>query len=177
MSATNRSFFGRIFGFGKRNGEVTSRTVISVKTIGDIPPVIEAKRLVGDGKVREAVVVLFNAAKNDYIRFYGVSSQESDTNRQFIIRSFKSFGVNITEAGFTDNFAILEKVNDPPVINDYKINQFNTLRKLTFFYLDFYEKTRFSDNFVPDAETVMEKLSDIYNYMDIVKLYFPGVET
>ena len=177
MSASNKSFFGRIFGMGKKNAPIGARTVVNVKTIGDIPPVVEAKRLVGDGKIKAAVIILYNAAKKDYIRFYGIDNPEGETNRQFIIRSFKSFGVEISEAGYTDNYAILEKVNDPPVINDYKINQFNTLWKLTLFYLDFYEKTRFSKDFVADAEIMMEKLSDIYNYMDVVKLYFTGVET
>ena len=177
MSASNKSFFGSIFGMGKKNAPAGARTVVNVKNIGDIPPVIEAKRLVGDGKIKAAVIVLYNAAKRDYIRFYGLNSPEGETNRQFIIRSFKSFGVEISEAGYTDNYAILEKVNDPPVINDYKINQFNTLRKLTFFYLDFYEKTRFSEDFVADAEVMMERLSDIYNYMDIVRLYFSGAGT
>ena len=177
MTAEHKGFLARLFSPRSENERHREeKTIFKVKTVSDIPPIIEARRLIGDYKVNEAIILLYNAVRSDYVRYFGGSTKDSETNRQFIISSFKKFGIDIDESGFTDNYAILNKINDSPPINDAAINQFNALRKLTNFYLDYYEKVRFSSGFHGDPEMLIEKVTDIYNYMDIIKLYFPSGE-
>jgi hypothetical protein len=178
MNSDRRGFFAKLFsGRSKNQKDQDEKTIFKVKTVSDIPPVVNARRLIGDYKVNEAIVLLYNSVRSDYVRYFGGSTNDSETNRQFIISSFKQFGIDIDESGFTDNYTILNKINDPPPINDAAVNQFNALRKLTTFYLDYYEKVRFSSGFHGDPEMLIEKVTDIYNYMDIIKLYFPSGET
>lgn len=167
-----KGVFARLFGFGKRKPTFSVNTEIRIRTVGDIPPMIEAKRLIGNGDANAAIVFIFNTAKKDYARFFGVRIDQNEPNRQFLIKSFTSFGIRIPEEGNLDNTVIQESVNNPPAINDKQINQFSALRKLTTFYIELYEGARFSSGFKGDPELIVERISDVYNYMDIPKLYF-----
>ncbi|MCL5437954.1 MAG: hypothetical protein M1148_02000 [Candidatus Thermoplasmatota archaeon] len=170
-----KGLFARLFGFGgAKRKNLRVETQYQIKSVADIPPLIEAKKLIGDNKAKEAIIKLFNAAKADYCKYYSVKEDRNEPNRQFLLRSFLQFGIKIPEEGNLDNIVIQDYINDPPVINDNMINQFSALRKLTNFYLEFYESAKFSDGFKGDTELIIEKISDIYNYMDIPTLYFSG---
>ena len=100
----------------------------------------------------------------------------TETNRQFIIRSLTEIGVEVPEYGYVDNHAIMDSMNSYVLTNISKSEKFNALKKLTSFYLEYYERTRFSENWNPDSETIIQRLEDIYSYMDIMKLYYAEVE-
>ena len=51
-------------------------------------------------------------------------------------------------------------------------NRAQALRKLLTFYLNFYEPARFAQEVSFDGDDLMNRFSEIYNYMDIMKLYF-----
>ena len=150
--------------------------VVEVKTIGDITPVIETRKLIGDNEYRKAIILAYNSAKSDYLRYFSESPVENESNRYFFIRSMKQFGIEIPETGYVDNHAIINSVSMTPKLGQEKLNQFNALKKLAMFYLDLYEKAKFSKNPAIDGDTIVKRLIDIYNYMDIAKLYFPDVE-
>lgn len=149
-----------------------SRTVIKVKTVGDIPPVMSARRQLGNGEVSRAIIEGYNSAKNDYIRQFNVEVDRSLTNRQFLIREFNSLGITMPEEGNLDNGVIVDLMERNVFISDTDKNRINALRKLTSFYIDFYERVRFSGNAKYDPAGVMEKLEEVYNYLDIMELYY-----
>ncbi|WP_393970633.1 hypothetical protein OXIME_000857 [Oxyplasma meridianum] len=162
----------------KKKNSVSSpvERIVEVKTIGDITPIVETRKLIGNQQYREAVILAYNSVKNDYIRYFSEPSVSNESNRYFFIRSLKAFGIEIPETGYVDNHAIVEAMASAPEPEEKLAEKLSALKKLTLFYLDLYEKARFSKDYVVDESTIVNKLIDIYNYMDIAKLYFPNVE-
>lgn len=165
-----RNIFGRIRKRKKVRQE--SRTVIKIKTVGDIPPVVSARRHLGNGETSRAIVEAYNSAKNDYIREFNVEVDRSLTNRQFLIREFNKVGIKIPEEGNLDNGLIVDLMGRNVFTSEYSKNRTDALRKLTTFYIDYYERVRFSGPVSDDPATIMEKLEDVYNYLDIMSLYY-----
>ncbi|MEM0155737.1 MAG: hypothetical protein QW597_03940 [Thermoplasmataceae archaeon] len=165
--------------FGSKNNKKNRlreevRTKIEVITIGDTPPIVEARKLIGENKTRDAVIGAFNAVKADYIRFFGLKNNGKETARRFLVRSFKDLGVEVPEEAMLDSVVFLDFVKTPPqnLPKDYD-NRYTVLKKITALCLNYYERAKFADpNFVDDGK-VLDKLEDIYTYMDITKLYFP----
>ena len=162
----------------KKRGAVENpvERIVEVKTIGDITPIVETRKLIGNEEYREAVILAYNSVKNDYIRYFSEAPVTNESNRYFFIRSLKKFGIEIPETGYVDNHAIVEAMASAPEPEEKLADKLSALKKLTLFYLDLYEKARFSKDYVVDESTIVDKLTDIYNYMDIAKLYFPNVE-
>jgi len=162
----------------KKKGAVENpvERIVEVKTIGDIEPIVETRKLVGNEEYREAVILAYNSVKKDYVRYFSESTVSNESNRYFFIRSLKQFGIVIPETGYVDNHAIVEAMAAAPEPEEKLADKLSALKKLTLFYLDMYEKARFSKDYVVDESTIMDRLTDIYNYMDIAKLYFPNVE-
>lgn len=161
-------FLARLFS-GQRK---TVDTVVEVKRVEDIPPIIEANRILLNQDYRRAISLLFKAMRADYSRFYISGIKESVQNRQFLIESYREFGMDLDRRAYTDNFYLVDAVAAPPPINEDKINQYNALRKLTYFYLDYYEPANYSISPVPNPETIMERATEFYSFLNIVKLYF-----
>lgn len=159
----------------KKGKELASsvKTVIEIKTVGDIPPIIEARQAISEGELNQAAINGFRTMKRDYIRYFRVNPYAGGSNRDFIIRTLSSLGVTVKENAFVDNLAILEAIDggEESVENDRA--KYNALRKLTRFYLEFYEKARFSHDLHGDGENIVDKMIEVYNYMDIMYLYFP----
>lgn len=150
--------------------------IVEVKTIGDIEPIVETRKLIGNEEYREAVILAYNSVKKDYVRYFSESAVSNESNRYFFIRSLKQFGIVIPETGYVDNHAIVEAMAAAPEPEEKLADKLSALKKLTLFYLDMYERARFSKDYMVDESTIMDRLTDIYNYMDIAKLYFPNVE-
>ncbi len=174
LNEMNEGFFARLK--KKKKIKRESRTVIKVKTVGDIPPVVSARRHLGDGDLNSAIIEGYNSAKNDYIREYNVEVQKSLTNRQFIINEFAVVGLKIPDEGNLDNNVITDNMNRNVLTSDTYKNRANALKKLATFYLDYYEKVRFSGPVSDDPAIVMDKLEGIYNYLDIMSLYYAELQ-
>lgn len=148
-------------------------TVVEVKTVGDIPPVLEAKKMIGEDDLSSAAKILFKAARDDYVRYFRVANSSSDGNRHFFISELSNFKVKVPEMGYVDNYTIMNSLeNIPDSEEDSTLNRVNSLKKLASFYLDYYEKARFLGECGFDGEELVAKFSEIYNYMDIMSLYF-----
>ncbi len=163
--------------FSKRKEKKTRdeiKTVVHVKTIGDIPPIVEARKDIGENNVRRAVIRGYLATKDDYIKFFGVKSQTNEGERAFIIRTLDSVGIKIPEEGYVDGKlikGIIETVN-----LENQLPKASALIKLASFMVNYYEVARYSDQNITDGENVLKMITEIYNYMDITKLYFPDGE-
>lgn len=162
---------------GKKPRTTTKKieTVVEVKTVGDIPPIVEARKSLGNGDIRGAIINGYKSVKADYIRFFNERGDLNESNRSFIIRSLKQFGLNIPEQGYLDNSAIIDGMNSFKEFSEEKEAKYNALKKISQFYLNLYEKARFSRDLKFEDEEIVEKMIDVYNYMDIMRLYFPDI--
>lgn len=159
----------------KRKSKFSSEgveTVVEVKTVGDIPPVLEARKQIGEDKMGAAATTLFNAARNDYQRYFNANASTNDGNRKFFITELQSFKVDVPEMGLVDNTTILDSLAQIEPESDDMINRISSLKKLASFFLNYYEKARYSNDPQFDGEELISRFSEIYNYMDIMKLYF-----
>ncbi len=163
----------------KKPKEQTSnvKTVIEIKTVGDIPPIVEARQKISDGELNEAAIDGYRALKRDYIRYFRVDPQANASNRDFIIRTLKDLGYEAGENASVDNTAILDLFNGGKDVDSAIKSKYSALKKLATFYLDYYEKARFSENLHGDGEDIVDRMIDVYNYMDIMYLYFPETST
>ena len=80
--------------------------------------------------------------------------------------------IKVPENGYVDSFTIMEAFDDVVTTEDDSKNRAQALRKLLTFYLNFYEPARFAQEVSFDGDDLMNRFSEIYNYMDIMKLYF-----
>ncbi len=159
----------------KRRSKFSSEgveTVVEVKTVGDIPPVLEARKLIGENDLNKAAQTLFKAARDDYSKYFRTGNNNGDGNRHFFINELASFKVKVQEIGYVDSSTILEAINQVNAEDENLANRINALKKLTSFYLNYYEKARFSSDYQFDGEELVSRFSEIYNYMDIMQLYF-----
>ncbi len=160
----------------RRESRNKSKTIVKIKTVGDIPPITKTRKAFSEGQNREAIVTAYKYARDDYLRFYEESLNPGETDRQYILRSLGKMGVNIPESGLIDNFEITDKMNRAVMPNSEGSDKFNALKKLSSFYLEYYERTMYGPEWSPEPEVVIERLEDIYNYLDIMKLYYSQVE-
>ena len=147
-------------------------TVVEVKTVGDIPPALEARKLIGENDLIGAAKVTFQAAKKDYSRYFGARLSDSEGSRHFFINELSSMNIKVPENGYVDSFTIMEAFDEVVTTEDDSKNRAQALRKLLTFYLNFYEPARFAQEVSFDGDDLMNRFSEIYNYMDIMKLYF-----
>lgn len=147
-------------------------TVVEVKTVGDIPPVLEARKQIGENDLSDAAKTLFKAARDDYVKYFSTGNTTNDGNRHFFISELSAFKVKVPEIGYVDSSTILDAMSKINSDNENIASRINALRKLTSFYLNYYEKARFAIDFEFDGEELVSKFSEIYNYMDIMQLYF-----
>lgn len=159
----------------KKGKELASsvKTVIEIKTVGDIPPIVEARQAVSEGELNQAAINGFRTMKKDYIRYFRVDPIAGGSNRDFIIKTLTSMGVDVSERAFVDNLAITEALDGDEEAEENVKAKYNALRKLTRFYLDYYEKARFSHDLHGDGDDIVDRMIEVYNYMDIMYLYFP----
>ncbi len=170
--------------------EETTKTVLKIKTVDDIPVIKEMRKKIGNGERKEAIIYGYTNLKNDYSRFYGC--QKYASNRDFILFEIGHFDIVPGRNEFlTDNFTI-KKLIENSVYNKAgiksisgevnksddieKTTRFFAIKKIALFYFNYYEIARFGDY---DWETLDEKdildpVKDAYNYMDIMKLFYGG---
>ncbi|EQD40597.1 hypothetical protein B1B_14862, partial [mine drainage metagenome] len=145
----------RLFGSRKDRRVSRSKTIVKIKTVGEIPPITETRKALGDGNTKLAVVNAFKYAKDDFMRFFGISTTKAETNRQFLIRCLGDLGIKVPEIGYIDNYAIMDSMNEFVLHDDQKAERLNALKKLTSFYLEYYERTKYGDDWSPDPETII----------------------
>jgi hypothetical protein len=165
------------------------KMVLKIKTVDDIPVIKEMRKKIGNGEKREAIIYGYLNLKNDYSRYFGIPGYGS--NRGFILGEIKEFDIipgdnepltdNITIKNMIENFKYGEPdgkskdiVPDAGKINE--TTRFFAIKKIALFYFNYYEIARFGDyNWQNlDEKEILDPVKDIYNYMDIMKLFYNG---
>ncbi len=163
------------------------KTVLKIKTVDDIPVIKEMRRKIGNNERREAVLYGYTNLKSDYARYFG--SPLYGSNREFILGEMANFNVKPeNEESLTDNIAIRaiivesrypenrENEGKESKLKDREHTRFFAIKKIALFYFNYYEIARFGNY---NWETLEEKeiidpVKDIYNYMDLMKLFYNG---
>ncbi len=149
-------------------------TVVEVKTVGDIPPALEARKLIGEDNMAKAATVTFKAARDDYSRYFGSKANSSLGNRHFFMSELASFKIRVPDIGYVDSSTMIESLDEIKIEGEEQKNRIGAFRKLMIFYLNYYEKARFAKEAGFSGEELIDRFSEIYNYMDIMRLYFSG---
>lgn len=165
-----KSWWGR----GKKSGSDETRTVVEIKTLGDIPPIVEVRKLIGNGDKNEGTVRGFNLAKADIARSFNVVQKPGESNRKFLVRILREAGIEIPDEAYVDNTALKNALKNS--LSSSESNKIDALKKLTFFYTDYYEKAKFSNEVYSTDDDIIDRLMDLYNYLDVAKLYYPSHE-
>lgn len=166
------------------------KTVLKIKTVDDIPVIKEMRKKIGNNERRDAILYAYASVKSDYTRYFGAPGYKS--NREFIFGEMENFNIKPEdEESRTDNIAIKALITDSnyPDKKDKASNDSNTMdknsmkffaiKKIALFYFNYYEIARFGDykweNL--DEKQMIDPVKDIYNYMDIMKLFYNGDST
>ncbi len=165
-----KSWWGR--NKGPRSAE--TRTVVEIKTLGDIPPIVEVRKLIGNGDKNEGTVRGFNLAKGDIARSFNTVQKPGESNRKFLVRILREAGIEIPDEAYVDNTALKNAMKNS--LSSSESNKIDALKKLAFFYIDYYEKAKFSNEVYSTDDDIIDRLMDLYNYLDVAKLYYPSHE-
>ena len=163
-----KSWWGR----GKKSGSSETRTVVEIKTLGDIPPIVEVRKLIGNGDKNEGTVRGFNLAKADIARSFNTVQKPGESNRKFLVRILREAGIEIPDEAYVDNTALKNAMKNSLSVSES--NKIDALKKLAFFYVDYYEKAKFSNEVYSTDDDIIDRLMDLYNYLDVAKLYYPS---
>ncbi len=162
------------WGGGKHTRSSETRTVVEIKTLGDIPPIVEVRKIIGNGDKNEGTIRGFNLAKNDISRSFGIAQKAGESNRKFLIRILREVGLDIPEEANVDNTALKNAMRNSHTGSES--NKIDALKKLAFFYMDYYERAKFSNEVYSTGDDILDRLMDLYNYLDVAKLYYPTHE-
>ncbi|KAA8923220.1 MAG: hypothetical protein F6Q11_01360 [Thermoplasma sp.] len=161
-----------MFSFGRKKQKEEVKTVIKVKTVGDVPAIVSARKSITEGKVKDAIISGYSNVKNDYVRYFGIQSTSQAGERSFIVSTLKGLGIDLPEEAVVDGKFIIDRISDIDLTSsEPKVACFV---KIVEFYLKYYEKAKYSDSAIEDNGEIVDRLTGIYNYMDITKLYFSG---
>lgn len=177
--------------------EKKEKTVLKIKTVDDIPVIKEMRRYIGNNDIKNAIIYGYINVKKDYTRFFNAYTYSS--NRLFIINELKKVNVDIgINDSYTDNVAIKNAIEkqDTKIEENNNINfnennnikeesdennknndmRYYAIKKIALYYFNYYEIARFGymEYDKIDADEILNKIKDIYNYMDIMKLFYNG---
>ncbi|BAB60235.1 TVG1123172 [Thermoplasma volcanium GSS1] len=158
-----------VFSFIKKKPKEEVKTVIKVKTVGDVPVIVKARKKITEGDIKSAIIDSYNSVKDDYVKYFGLSVNYKG-NRDFIINVLSSLGIKLSEEAYVDGKLIRQRLDSLDLGNSEP--RLACFAKLSEFYLDFYEVAKYSDKDIENTEKILEDLMGIYNYMDVAKLYF-----
>lgn len=150
----------------------TVETVVEVKTVGDIPPMLEARKLLGEEHLEKAASVTYQAARDDYCRYFSRPKPSGTGEREFIIREIKDLKGTIGSGALVDGYSMHEALDGITPSSDMEKERLNALKRLVTYFLNYYEPARFAKSVQFSGDEMLDKFEGIYNYMDIMKLYF-----
>ena len=168
------------------------KTVFKIKTVDDIPVIKEVMKYIGNDEIKKAIMYGYDNLKKDFIRNFNVNISYN-SNRDFIIKELNSCNIKLNEEeAYVNNNLIVNSIKnnntlkqntnhgeneDGISVKENIDNRCMAIIKLTQFFLDYYEPMRYGNTtFNPKGEIILSKIKDIYNYMDIMSLYYNNEE-
>ncbi len=171
----------------------TEKTVFKIKTVDDIPVVKEIRKYIGNEQIKEAIMYGYDNLQKDFIRSFNIGRSYS-SNRDFIIKELNSCSIKLNEEeAYVNNNLITNSIKNSTLKpnsdqdkkedgvsdteNNNQINRCMAIIKLSQFFVDYYEPSRYGETAINmKGEIILNKIKDIYNYMDIMALYYNNGE-
>ncbi len=157
--------------FSRRTPQVKEETKIRVKTIMDIPPLVNARRNVGNNEIIKGAIQGKKEAQKDIERYYNisldsnlpvlVSIKNAMSNKDFQLRS----ETVVDHEMFELDTAKLPNTEE----QDMKLM---TLKKFSVYVFEVYLPAMYAQTEQIEGSKLVSLLTDVYNYMDLKKLYY-----
>ena len=165
---------GRKLGFFKRKKKVVrEETQIRVKTILDIPPLVNARRNVGNKEILKAAMEGKRDVQKDIERYFNINLGGNLPNMERIYKILKDSNKDLSEEITVDplSLALGTSMIGTKTTGETQMKEM-ALKKYASFLMDTYFPAVYSQDNEIDGERIVSQLTDIYNYMDIKRLYF-----
>ena len=165
---------GRKLGFFKRKKKVVrEETQIRVKTILDIPPLVNARRNVGNKEILKAAMEGKRDVQKDIERYFNINLGGNLPNMERIYKILKDSNKDLSEEITVDplSLALGTSMIGTKTTGETQMKEM-ALKKYASFLMEIYFPAVYSQDNEIDGERIVSQLTDIYNYMDIKRLYF-----
>ena len=165
---------GRKLGFFKRKKKVVrEETQIRVKTILDIPPLVNARRNVGNKEILKAAMEGKRDVQKDIERYFNINLGGNLPNMERIYKILKDSNKDLSEEITVDplSLALGTSMIGTKTTGETQMKEM-ALKKYASFLMDTYFPAVYSQDNEIDGERIVSQLTDIYNDMDIKRLYF-----
>ena len=159
--------------FNRKKKVVREETQIRVKTILDIPPLVNARRNVGNKEILKAAIEAKRDVQMDIERYFNINLGGNLPNMERIYKVLKESNKDLTEEIIVDpvSLALGTSLIGTKSTGDTQMREM-ALKKYASFLMDIYLPAAYSQDNEIDGDRIISEVTDIYNYMDIKKLYF-----
>ncbi|MHB1440471.1 MAG: hypothetical protein ACYCSO_04645 [Cuniculiplasma sp.] len=159
--------------FSKRKRSANEETKIRVKTLLDIPPLVNARRNVGNKDMFKAATEAKRDVQKDIERYFNINLGGNLPNMARIYKILKDSDSDLTEDVVVDSIslALETAMIGTKSTGDQQLKEM-ALKKYATFLMETYLPAAYSEDNQIDGEKLISQITDIYNYLDIKKLYF-----
>lgn len=157
--------------FSRKPAKVKEETKVRVKTIVDIPPLVNARRNVGNNDLLKAAIQGKNEAQKDIERYFDINLDENIPAMASIAKLMRSNNFELSFEAMVDRNTFEAETSRISGAEE-KDMKLMTLKKFSMYIFDIYLPAMYSQSEDIDGTSVISLLTDIYNYMDLKKLYY-----
>ena len=157
--------------FSRKKRPVKEETKIRVKTIMDIPPLVNARRNIGNNDLAKAATDAKRDAQKDIEKYFQISLSGNLPLMAAIINQLENQKIDISSEALVDNDVLVKDVQKSAKGPDDS-TMVMTLRKFSSFLSEIYLPTIYSQAPEIDGQKLLSLITDVYNYMDVKKLYY-----
>lgn len=159
--------------FSRRKKAVREETQIRVKTILDIPPLVNARRNIGNRDVLKAATDAKRDVQKDIERYFSINLGGNLPNMRRLYNALKETNKDLTEEITVDpvSLELGTALAGTKSSGDNQMKEM-ALKKYAAFVMGIYLPAVYSQDEEIEGEKIISMVTDIYDYMDIKKLYF-----
>ena len=159
--------------FSRRKKAVREETQIRVKTILDIPPLVNARRNIGNRDVLKAATDAKRDVQKDIERYFSINLGGNLPNMSRLYKALKETNKDLTEEITVDTVSLElgTALTGTKSSGDNQMKEM-ALKKYAAFVMGIYLPAVYSQDEEIEGEKIISMVTDIYDYMDIKKLYF-----
>ncbi|MCL4357001.1 MAG: hypothetical protein M1460_03940 [Candidatus Thermoplasmatota archaeon] len=162
--------------FGPR--KMREETVVNIRTIADIPPIIDVRQKLGNGNYIGAINSAMEYIENDISKFFNVQFNKKYTTLFNLYKQMVVFEKDISPDIIIDKESFVIETSQIPIPKETKEeNLLSAIRKFGIFIYDVYNPMRYARKMELSIDDVVKRMVDIYSYMDLKELYFPDSRT
>ncbi len=153
-------------------------TVVNIRTITEIPPIIDVRQKFGNGNYIGAINSAMEYIENDISRFFNVQFNKKYTTLYNLYKQLAGFEKDISLDIIIDKESFVIETSQIDIPKETKQeNLLSSLRKFGIFIYDVYNPMRYARKMELSIDDIVKRMVDIYSYMDLKEIYFPDSRT